>query len=369
MANITDELDAYVAVAQSSSDGGSTKLAKYSASCHSVPGKDRFEFWSDLNQPAFSMKPVFGPDELLDASVDLWREGQFTFADMRFRPGNRRPYLIDIGQLDREMLVVRVFNETDQCGILGEEAVKFASDDVHIYPFGSSFRSVTTHLEQLTAYIPYDAVGYDPSTYPRHIDLKASSALAYVVRAAMKSFLDTLRNADRNQTTAGSNAFAGLIRGVLNEYKNPMGQREIFERARGFAFRSYIKEHLCDMNLTVEKVCRTFGASRATVYREFAQEGGIVRYIQRLRLQRALLDLAKSNGARGIVAGIAQNYGYSDTSNFSRAFRQQFGAAPTEYVGQQDCENVLREQDLSDMSLRERHHIFDWICGVDFRRV
>ncbi len=83
----------------------------------------------------------------------------------------------------------------------------------------------------------------------------------------------------------------------------------------------------------VEQLCQRFEISRATVFRLFKQHGGVVRYLNRLRLERCYLELRDADPQQTSVNEVASGWGYTEPRSFLRAFRAQFGVAPSEVLG------------------------------------
>lgn len=93
-----------------------------------------------------------------------------------------------------------------------------------------------------------------------------------------------------------------------------------------------IERRLFDPDLSVDRVARAAGVSRTTLYRAFADHGGVEKRIQGLRLDRARDVLRKRVGRSPTVADIACAHGFVSEAHFSRAFRARFGHPPTETV-------------------------------------
>jgi AraC-like DNA-binding protein len=93
--------------------------------------------------------------------------------------------------------------------------------------------------------------------------------------------------------------------------------------------RIAIRRHMHRATLNASMLCREVGMSRSQLYRLLEGEGGVVRYIQRLRLLAAHAALSDLADARSISM-IAEATGFYDPSAFSRAFRREFGLTPTE---------------------------------------
>ncbi|HUA78154.1 MAG TPA: helix-turn-helix domain-containing protein [Acetobacteraceae bacterium] len=94
------------------------------------------------------------------------------------------------------------------------------------------------------------------------------------------------------------------------------------------AIKRFIEANLESESATVPGLCRRFGLSRASLYRLFAREGGIARYIQRRRLNRAFAMLASPAGPRARLIDLAVAFQFSSDNTFIRAFHRHFGLTP-----------------------------------------
>lgn len=312
-------------------DTASPNPAQLAVATEGIPEAEQFGFWRDLNQPGFEMSPIGEHPAALDASVDIWPAGACSFADMRFLPGERHRHLIDIASSAAEVLVVRYIRKGGQHGLLDGEPVRLDTGEIHVYPFGSAFQFVSGDLEQVSAYVPFETIGYDPSSAAKHRVFGAEDPTGRVLRSALACAIDGLR---RGETSAGQTAadFSQTLGTAINSGRRQSASRAVFEQARSHAFRSFIRENVFNPELDSKMVCEAFGASRATIYREFAEDGGIGRYILSQRLHRAMLRLASEPIARGDVGRVALSSGFKDTSHFSKVFRKAYGASAMDFL-------------------------------------
>ncbi|GAA0622673.1 hypothetical protein GCM10009422_18310 [Brevundimonas kwangchunensis] len=77
-------------------------------------------------------------------------------------------------------------------------------------------------------------------------------------------------------------------------------------------------------------LARAAGVSRATLYRAFDAEGGVVRYIRERRLHHARTALRLRHERSETIASIAERFGFASATHFSRQFRERFGYLPSE---------------------------------------
>lgn len=97
--------------------------------------------------------------------------------------------------------------------------------------------------------------------------------------------------------------------------------------AQAARVREYVDAHLAE-TLTLERLAATVQLSPYHFARLFRATFGEppYRYIQRMRMERAWQSLTRTDGK---IVGIALSCGFSDHSQFTRAFRRHFGVNPS----------------------------------------
>jgi len=91
--------------------------------------------------------------------------------------------------------------------------------------------------------------------------------------------------------------------------------------------RRHVEDGLGSADLAPAAICKALGISRPTLYRAFQPSGGVVRYVQRRRLEAVHVLLSDPAETRGL-ADLAQDFGFSSHAHFSTAFRRRFGYTP-----------------------------------------
>lgn len=132
---------------------------------------------------------------------------------------------------------------------------------------------------------------------------------------------DELRQAGR----ATAQMIAACIQLSSDRLEQARGAIEsvLFERAR-----LYIETHLGDFDLTPDRIAQQLRISRSALYRAFESVGGVAGYILRKRLRAAHAELVASTDRQ--VQEIAYRHGFKLASDFTRAFRREFGVSPRE---------------------------------------
>lgn len=93
--------------------------------------------------------------------------------------------------------------------------------------------------------------------------------------------------------------------------------------------KAYVRRRLGDPGLGWSDICRQFGLSRSSLHRILEDDGGVTSFIRRERLAATHQALAEAGESANIRA-IADRFGFGEPSGFSRAFRREFGYAPSE---------------------------------------
>lgn len=103
-------------------------------------------------------------------------------------------------------------------------------------------------------------------------------------------------------------------------------------RAEMQALKHWIDDHLDDPDLSAAIVARAHYISVRHLQYLFHDEGLTVSgYIRTRRLERCRLDLSDPAQAALSVSQIAQRWGFTDASHFSKVFKAEFGLAPRDF--------------------------------------
>jgi AraC-like DNA-binding protein len=94
--------------------------------------------------------------------------------------------------------------------------------------------------------------------------------------------------------------------------------------------RAFIEEHLTDPDLSPESIAFAHRISVRYLHKLFQREGTTVgQWIRRRRLDACRRELGRSANRRPSVAAVAQRWGFSSPSHFSRTFRDTYGKSPS----------------------------------------
>lgn len=116
-------------------------------------------------------------------------------------------------------------------------------------------------------------------------------------------------------------------------------------RAKRLTIQRYLERWLDAPSMDFEAMCRTFGMSRASLYRMFEPDGGVVAYLRKRRLRRAFAAMLSPAWQQFRIVDIALQHGFQSESGFVRAFRRAFGVSPS------GVREALRQHMRGDLGL------------------
>lgn len=156
----------------------------------------------------------------------------------------------------------------------------------------------------------------------------ASDRISRLFFTCVRELVDCVDVLDVHQLPHVSQAVAMLGSACL---RGQVADRPASDVQLSIAIRQYVEKELGSQGLGAEALAEHFGLSRATLYRQFASEGGVQRFIRERRLLRAMRMLTQPGPTgRPRVSAVAYATGFSDEKTFSRAFKRRFGFLPRE---------------------------------------
>lgn len=246
-----------------------------------------------------------------------------------------------------------LYEEGQAEGLVEEASFQTRPGEVHLFDLAPECRGVTTEWHRVkSVFVPYAAVRYDPGRHPAHIRVGADTAVGRILGLSTQSLLTELPHARRAEASALAAGFANLVNGLLLSAAPSAFCSGDFDAARRLAMHCYLDDHLEDPELGVGSVCAAFGASRATIYRDFAADGGVERFIVRRRLEGAFREFASGPPDRSNrVRRVAERWGFACPYHFSRAFFRQFDLWPSEVFEADRASSVAATAPVSAISV------------------
>ncbi|MFE0756814.1 AraC family transcriptional regulator [Inquilinus sp. NPDC058860] len=219
---------------------------------------------------------------------------------------------------------------------VGEMWIESPDGQAHIRPgdlfllsMDEPFRGRATHHGGLWLTLPRDLFAAAAANF----DSASGAILAGPLTALLVDYLRSLEarliGMSPEDLVLAGRATAEMLAACVGPSRDRQEQARhaivsiLFDRAR-----AHIQAHFGDPELTPERVAQDLRVSRSNLYRVFEQAGGVSRYIQQCRLFAAHAALTGESGRR--IQDIAYSCGFKLASDFTRAFRREFGYSPRE---------------------------------------
>lgn len=216
----------------------------------------------------------------------------------------------------------------------GRNTVDLASGDFIVYDPAASYSFTNLQaVEQVVVSIPMDRLplGHDASTKVLGQRLSARSGGARLALALLNTTLQELQNCDANGIKQVAELICSLVVDAVREQaggRSPVSLKLVL-RTR---VRDFIESNLSDPELGINLIAQRLNCSKRYLYDVF-DDGGLTisRYIWMRRLERCKDELVNSDCTKRSLTNIALSWGFSSAAHFSKAFKQRFGASPSDF--------------------------------------
>ena len=293
----------------------------------------RIDAWCRFNAGLFELRKHEIPEQGFAASAQSYRVGQAVLGRYSVT-GNIVRRAENRLKVEREdLFVLRVHRAGYTKGVMSDASFTMQSDRFTLFDFHQDLNAETENVDYISVTMPYAAIGYDPSRHSKLLQLPYASPVGRVLRSNLEMMLELAPTLTQSEAAVLADGFSGLLKGIITR---DLRDESVFQKSQQsleVAARRFVESNLREPSLDVGTICRSIGVSRPTLYRMFADDGGVGRAITKQRLERAFEDLAASEPTRGAIARIARYWAFSDPAYFSRLFRDTFGVTPSEAIG------------------------------------
>lgn len=307
-----------------------------------VEKKERFDAWRETVRPIYDVNPLRDAVEGKE-SIKAWLLGNLIFTDAVFSRQSFHHNSFHIKNYGCNYLMLRMHKTGNSRALFGDDSFEAAPGEIQVIDFSREFHFValTPVVAGVAVLIPHEAVGYDPGIHPGLMRFPVSSPSGRFLEEAYSALKDQLKDIRQDDAKTLADGFCGIVRALVvpKTSEDPVTRK--FRKDRLSEIRSYVESHLTDPNLDADHICQKFNVSRSSLYRDFAQDGGVGQFIARRRLDRTFYRLLTASSSRGCVQEIAADCGYEDPGYFSRLFRRRFGISPSVVSSQRDREKIL----------------------------
>jgi AraC-like DNA-binding protein len=296
-----------------------------------------FEAWREAHSAVFDLAGQADQIEAFDGKHQLWStsrsvlsESACTGISYARSPGPVRGKLLDHFGI---RLVVAGTIE----GAVGTRKLFASAGDLLFLDLQQSICFETSHqgawTSDLTLWTPRSRLqSLIAEEHLLHgLVLKGGTPGAAVLGAALRSFTMHADHLTVGEMDAIADGLVELAAKIVASPLQGIEQSQVAAPLASFVtIRRFIDRNLLSRELGVDMIAKSFGLSRASLYRLFEPVGGIASYIRKQRLDRALQEITATGLTNRRIGPIAYRYGFKSAAVFSRTFRETYGIKPTQ---------------------------------------
>lgn len=307
-----------------------SNLSSFEFATGAIPRFRQFEAWRSNFAPVLDLSCSRDITAGFVGKQIIWDLGCFVFSKvttdaLEFRSVTRHARWEPLDHFVLSVLLSGdAYTETPAGAFRGSVGV------TQVHALGRSFRGRLTASVMLMLFVPRDFCPRVTQALSAAEFTTLDSGMGRLLHDFMVGLADQLafvRNADLPALVEATRAMILACVSPSGDYgeiaSHPIAIT-LLDRAR-----KIIQSKLFDSALGVRTLERELGISRSRLYRMFEPFGGVRHYIQHRRLLDAHAALANPNDQRRIL-DIAEQHCFVDGTEFSRAFKREFGYCPTE---------------------------------------
>jgi AraC-like DNA-binding protein len=293
--------------------------------------------WADIlaqTHIAFEVHPTFDTPTPFQGAVRRRAVGDVMLLDCAATPflGHRGPEVIDSGRdaRDHNVLGFQFVCKGIEVVREGSRQLALKAGDVILWDgLQPTDVEIVEAFYKRTLLFPREQV---VALCPRLAELDAPPALdprgpARLLVRYMNALAAEVAHLDAAAGVAAANAALELLRAAV-EPSLP-SSRTATRSAMREEIRRYVRTHLQDPALGPASIARTYAMSVRALHALFEDaDTSVAGLVRSERLARCVEDLRRPNG--GSVTDIAFRWGFCDAAHFSRVFKREFGATPSE---------------------------------------
>lgn len=297
-------------------------------STQDVPQHQKFDMWRSTVQQIHDLEPVGkGQETAFEADVTAWSLGPLAvaggyFTERRMLRGDRITRRL---QIDHYRILLPLGGTTVR-HVAGDRRQTVSTGQILFSDLSRAEEADCGTGDLMQFIIARDSLD---QLLPRSPDLHGlvpQGPLASLVTDHLTAMVRRLPQFDMADAQVAAMATLHLIAATVRPDETVAEHRPAVETALRRRVLRHVEANLLDPALSQDVLCRTFGLSRASLYRLFQQLGGVASYIQDRKLRRIHQELAGPGPHH--LGEISWRYGFSSQAQMSRAFRARFGHAP-----------------------------------------
>ena len=301
--------------------------------------EDRFQSWRSQVAPYFDVGNGDRVDlDRFDARLDLSLIGDVILGNCRTvaQPFSRSP--LKVAHEPNDMFMIQVFAEGETRARIGTREVVAGPGDFWIIDLAEPIEAVNSDFQNFSIVVPRSLIERNLRNPDGHHlrRIPGDAPMARIFNSFLQGLDGSVGSMTVGEAAELAPATARLSEALLNidtGHSRADMDGSAAEQVLRLTARRMIEINLAEPEMTPDTVAALLGVSRSKLYRVFAPLGGIASYIRMRRLKRSLADLLDLDQADRPIYEIAYRWAFTSESDYSRAFRRQFGRSPREARG------------------------------------
>jgi AraC-like DNA-binding protein len=300
-------------------------------------GKKLFEAWRNSHVAIFDVSGQIDQIEAFDGSHRLWSTDRFVLSKntcsgisfLRSPEPGKNAFLDHFG--------IRLVVAGTVEGAAAARKLIAGAGDVVVLDLQQSMLLETSSegetTSDLTLWIPRSRLQslVADEILLHGLILKGKTPGGATLGSALRTFAMHADQMTQDEMNAIADGLTELAAKLFASSLTAMKQAQSTPPTASFVtIRRFIDRNLSSSELGVDMIARSFGLSRASLYRLFEPIGGIATYIRKQRLDRAFREITAAGFANRRIGPIAYRCGFKNVAAFNRAFRETYGMKPTQ---------------------------------------
>jgi AraC-like DNA-binding protein len=231
--------------------------------------------------------------------------------------------------------VIRLLISGSTAGMAGHHPVEAGAGDILFIDLSQTLNlqisERRTQTSDVSLWIPRARVlaAFSEENALHGLVIKGASPAGAMIGSSLLSlrkFIDVMESAEMDALCHG---ILELIARAIAPTLKTIGLSSAPSQLASFVtIRRYIDRNLTSADLDADAIAKSFGLSRASLYRLFEPVGGIASYIRKVRLNRAFQEVTSVEFSNRRIGQIAFSLGFKNISAFNRLFHKAYGLSP-----------------------------------------
>jgi AraC-like DNA-binding protein len=296
-----------------------------------VEAKVRNDFWRSSLLPFF--EPVLIEDygeTVFNGTISACSVGRLTLGQASFNAQKAVYSKRQALETGFDGFLLQVFKTGSLAGNYAGNTVLVKPGDIIVRDIQRPATSQVTNGTTHTVFIPRNLLKDEVESQLHGTVMRAHSPETRLLRDFILSVDDIAEQFCPTSSAQIEEAFVYLFSASILKTNQP---KEEDNSATSLVLRqrilNFINKNLNNPELDVSMLLNHLHVSRAHLYRVLKHDGGVSKLIQSRRLDAAYKTLANPSFHRQSVEEIAYSFGFSNSTQFRRAFRSRFDCNPS----------------------------------------